>query len=221
MGKNQVLVDAVGTTLEGDLLLPANTRGIVLFAERPDSSRPSLDDFVARQLSKAGLGSLHLNLLTTEEQNLDARIACFRFDIALLASRLVGATDWLAKQPTTGGLSLGYFAAGTRGAAALVAAVERSALVQALVTHEGRPDLAEQHLAKLAAATLFLVGGAEEPLLGLNRSSLEQVGATKKNFVFVPGGPHPFDKPGPLHELARLAVDWFAANLSAPGKPKS
>ncbi|HWP29429.1 MAG TPA: alpha/beta fold hydrolase, partial [Chloroflexota bacterium] len=161
------------------------------------------------------------DLLTPEEETLDARTAQLRFDIELLARRLVAATDWLRAQPATQGLRLGYFGASTGAAAALVAAAERPAVVDAIVSRGGRPDLAGQALRRVRAPTLLIVGGRDTVVLQLNQAALRELGAAETRLVIVPGAGHLFEEPGALDEVARLAADWFMQHLvSAPaGRP--
>jgi len=212
----RVSISAAEALLEGDLELPPDARGVVLFPHGRGSSRGPNDALVALQLREAGLGTLLLSLLTAAEQKLDARIACFRFDIELLTGRLAAATDWLAEEPATGGLPIGYLGASNGAAAALAAAAERVATVGAVVALGGRPDLAERALARVAALTLLIVGGNDEELIGLNRTGLKQLGAGARQLAIVPGATHLFEEPGALEEAIRLAREWFTAHLIRP-----
>ena len=196
-------------TLEGDLRLPTGAQGIVLFAHGSGSSRHSpRNRFVAEALNAAGLGTLLLDLLTPEEEAIDLRTAHLRFDIGLLAERLVGATDWLAAQPDTARLRVGYFGASTGGGAALVAAAERPEAIGAVVSRGGRPDLAGPALSYVRAPTLLIVGGRDEEVITLNRWALARLPATAR-LTLVPGATHLFEEAGTLEEAARLARDWF------------
>jgi dienelactone hydrolase len=207
-------MDVDGVTLEGSLSIPVQAHGVVLFAHGSGSSRHSpRNRFVASALQQAGLGTLLLDLLSAEEGKLDARTAAFRFDIELLARRLVGATDWVTRRPEAQDLPVGYFGASTGAAAALRAAAVRPGVIHAVVSRGGRPDLAGPALARVAAPTLLLVGGLDEAVIELNRTALEQLGTTVKRLVIVPGASHLFEEPGALEEVARLAADWFTAWL--------
>ena len=209
-----VRVTAVSVTLEGNLSLPEEARGIVLFAHGRGSSRLSpRNRYVARILNEANLATLLVDLLTPEEEAVDVRTAHLRFDIGLLAERLVGATDWLVQHPDTSRLRIGYFGASTGAAAALVAAVMRPDVVGAVVSRGGRPDLAGRALAHVRAATLLIVGGHDVEVLELNRAALAQLRA-EKELVIVPGATHLFEEPGALDQVARLARDWFERHLT-------
>jgi dienelactone hydrolase len=207
--------------LEGDLAVPTAAQGIILFAHGSGSGRHSpRNRFVARALQEAGLATLLIDLLTAEEEDLDRTTGHLRFDIGLLAGRLLGATDWLGDRPETRSLPLGYFGASTGAGAALVAAAERPDRVGAVVSRGGRPDLAGPALPRVRAPTLLLVGGEDVPVIGLNRQALQQLGARDKQLTVVPGATHLFEEPGTLEEVARLAADWFTRHLGAPaGSP--
>jgi putative phosphoribosyl transferase len=207
---------AVGpVTLEGTLGVPRDPRGVVLFAHGSGSGRHSpRNRFVAQALRDAGLATLLIDLLTADEEAIDAHTAHLRFDIGLLARRLVGATDWLLGNAETTPLRIGYFGASTGAGAALVAAAERPEAVGAVVSRGGRPDLAGAALPRVRAATLLIVGGADVPVIGLNRQALERLGTADKQLVIVPGATHLFEEPGALEEVARLAGDWFLGHLS-------
>jgi dienelactone hydrolase len=206
-------------TLEGTLGHPEGARGVVLFAHGSGSGRHSpRNRFVARQLRQAGLATLLMDLLTEEEERLDQYTAHLRFDIGLLANRLVGATDWLVQDPHTAGLSVGYFGASTGGGAALVAAAARPDRVGAVVSRGGRPDLAGDALRAVRAPTLLIVGGDDEPVIALNEKALKQLAAPVKQLVIVPGATHLFVVPGKLVVVARLATDWFIRHLKLPAE---
>jgi putative phosphoribosyl transferase len=208
-----VRVTAGSVTLEGNLTLPEEARGIVLFAHGSGSSRLSpRNRYVARILNEAKLATLLVDLLTPEEEAVDVRTGHLRFDISLLAERLVGATDWLVQHPDTGQLRIGYFGASTGAAAALVAAAVRPDVVGAVVSRGGRPDLAGRALAHVRAPTLLIVGGHDVEVLELNRAALAQLRA-EKELVIVPGATHLFEEPGALDQVARLARDWFERHL--------
>jgi dienelactone hydrolase len=204
-----VHVDAGGLTLDGDLLVPRDAQGIVLFAHGSGSSRfSSRNRYVAEFLREGGLGTLLIDLLTRQEEAIDARTAHLRFDIALLAERLVGATNWLAKRPETEHLRVGLFGASTGGGAALVAAAEMPDRIAAVVSRGGRPDLAGHALPQVKAPTLLIVGGDDVPVIGMNREAYDQMTAERR-IEIVPGASHLFEEPGTLERVAQLARDWF------------
>jgi pimeloyl-ACP methyl ester carboxylesterase len=208
--------------LEGNLGIPDGALGVVLFAHGSGSGRHSpRTRFVARQLRAAGLATLLIDLLTEDEEAVDQYTAHLRFDIGLLADRLVGATDWVAKDPRTAGLSVGYFGASTGAGAALVAAAQRPERVGAVVSRGGRPDLAGEALPLVRAPTLLIVGGDDEPVIGLNKEALAQLGTPVKQLVIVPGASHLFEEPGKLEEVARLAADWFTRHLDLSAEEKA
>jgi putative phosphoribosyl transferase len=207
-----VRIDVGGVTLDGDLTRPPRTAGIVLFAHGSGSSRHSpRNRQVAEHLQRAGLGTLLMDLLTADEEQLDLRSRELRFDIGLLARRLVGAVDWLA----TGfgeELRVGLFGASTGAAAALVAAAERPSPVAAVVSRGGRPDLAGPALERVTTPTLLIVGGADPQVLALNRQAAGRLTADHRLEV-VPGAGHLFEEPGALEEVARQAAAWFVTYL--------
>ncbi len=207
-------VTAGPVTLEGNLSLPEEARGVVLFAHGSGSSRLSpRNRHVARLLNEGKLATLLIDLLTRDEEAIDLRTGHLRFDIGLLAERLVGATDWLVRHPDTRQLRVGYFGASTGAAAALVAAAERPEVVAAIVSRGGRPDLAGPALARVEAPTLLIVGGNDIPVIELNRQALAQL-RCEKRLVIVPGATHLFEEPGTLDEVARLAREWFERHLA-------
>lgn len=208
-----VRVTAGAVTLEGNLDIPDNATGIVLFAHGSGSSRHSpRNRFVAEQLQQRGLATLLIDLLTSAEEQVDMRTQHLRFDIGLLAHRLTMASRWLAEQPKTGDLKLGYFGASTGAAAALVAAAELPHQVAAVVSRGGRPDLAGSALPHVTAPTLLIVGGNDVPVINLNRQASAKLNAEKR-LEIVPGATHLFEEPGTLEEVARLAGDWFDVYL--------
>lgn len=206
----RVLVD--GIALPGDLGVPAAASGIVLFAHGSGSSRLSpRNTYVARELRTAHIGTLLFDLLT-EDEDQDYNT---RFDIGLLARRLVGATRWMQAQPEAAGREIGYFGASTGSAAALVAAAELGAGIRAVVSRGGRPDLAEDVLPTVTAPTLLIVGGNDLVVLDLNRHAFDRlVNACVKQVVVIPGATHLFEEPGTLEAVAALATDWFRRYLS-------
>jgi dienelactone hydrolase len=201
-------------TLDADLALPAGATGLVLFAHGSGSSRfSSRNRHVARRLNDAGLGTVLADLLTPDEEAVDDRTRQLRFDIELLAQRLVGAADWLAAHRPTGRRPIGLFGASTGAGAALVAAAQRPAAVRAVVSRGGRPDLAHDALGQVRAPTLLIVGGDDEPVIGLNERALAQL-SCEKELVIVPGATHLFEEPGALDEVAGLAREWFLRHLA-------
>jgi dienelactone hydrolase len=210
-------VSAAGVMLDGDLVVPETARGVVLFAHGSGSCRFSpRNRHVAGVLQGAGLATLLMDLLTPDEEAIDARTAHLRFDIGLLAERLVAATDWLRDQRETQALAVGYFGASTGGGAALVAAAERSQVVGAVVSRGGRPDLAGAALPRVKAPTLLLVGGQDVPVIDLNREAMRQLRGECR-LEIVPNATHLFEEPGTLDEVARLARDWFLRYLEPAG----
>jgi putative phosphoribosyl transferase len=208
-----VRVNAGAARLEGNLTLPEGAGGVVLFAHGSGSSRHSpRNRYVARLLNDERLGTLLIDLLTSDEEAIDQQTAHLRFDINLLARRLVAATDWLLQYPATKHLAVGYFGASTGAAAALVAAAERPEAIGAVVSRGGRPDLAGSALARVRAPALLIVGGNDPTVIDLNEAALAQLGA-KKQLVIVPGATHLFEEPGALDQVARLARDWFERYL--------
>jgi putative phosphoribosyl transferase len=210
-----VRVGTGGIVLEGNLSIPDGARGVVLFAHGSGSGRHSpRNRFVARQLVSSGLATLLIDLLTEAEEGAEKYTRHLRFDIGLLAGRLVGATDWLAGEARTTHLSVGYFGASTGGGAALVAAARRPDRVAAVVSRGGRPDLAGDALPQVTAPTLLIVGGDDEPVIEMNEWALARLGSPVKRLEIVPGASHLFEEPGTLEEVARLAADWFTRHLT-------
>lgn len=214
-GLHQVVDVEVGRlALKGDLVLPHPGKGLVLFAHGSGSSRFSpRNRFVAGVLQESGLGTLLLDLLTADEEAVDATTRRLRFDIPLLADRLEAATRWVRHQPWGEDLPLGYFGASTGAAAALVAAAREGGRVRAVVSRGGRPDLAGRWLPSVSAPTRLIVGGADREVLELNRVALEHMRAVR-DLVVVPGATHLFEEEGTLEEVARLAAEWFLRHLS-------
>ena len=209
-----IQVPAGRVTLEGTLTVPPEALGLVLFAHGSGSSRHSpRNRFVAQILNHAGFATLLVDLLTSEEEELDRMTGHLRFDIPLLADRLAGATDWLAQEEDLGTLKLGYFGASTGGAAALVAAADRPERVHAVVSRGGRPDLAGAALYRVQAPTLLIVGAHDPVVLTLNHSAMERLQNVYRLEV-VPGATHLFEEPGKLEEVGRLAVGWFETYLA-------
>ncbi|MFL6318868.1 MAG: dienelactone hydrolase family protein [Nitrososphaeraceae archaeon] len=213
--------------LEGNLSIPKNAQ-VVVFAHGSGSSRHSpRNRYVAQVLQNEGIATLLLDLLTEEEEEIDLQTRHLRFDIGLLAQRLVGATDWLKQNSGSRNLKVGYFGASTGAAAALVAAAERASTINAIVSRGGRPDLAgTDNLQKVQASTLLIVGGNDVPVIAMNKQALDKMhmledsnnndsekNKNKKKLVIVPGATHLFEEPGKLEEVARLAAEWFSNYL--------
>jgi len=203
--------------LEGDLDVPDGATGIVLFAHGSGSSRFSTRNrYVAQELRNGGLGTLLIDLLTPQEEAVDNRTAHLRFDIDLLAGRLVEAMEWMARQPPTAKLRVGLFGASTGGGAALVAAARVPQRVAAVVSRGGRPDLAGAALPKVEAPTLLIVGGDDVPVIGMNQEAYDQMRCVRRMEI-VPGASHLFEEPGTLERVAELARDWFVRYLTGTG----
>jgi putative phosphoribosyl transferase len=199
--------------LSGDLVVPEHAEGIVLFAHGSGSGRHSpRNRYVADVLQRGGLGTLLLDLLTEAEEQVDLESGHLRFDIDLLAKRLLDATDWLQRQPAGRNMSIGYFGASTGAGAALVAAAERPSLIGAIVSRGGRPDLAGSELPRVKAPTLLIVGSEDREVIELNRSAFTTLRCEKKLSI-VQGATHLFEEPGTLEEVSILARNWFRQNL--------
>jgi putative phosphoribosyl transferase len=200
--------------LSGSLTIPDNSMGLVLFAHGSGSSRHSpRNQFVARTLNRAGLGTLLFDLLTPEEEALDIQTREHRFNISLLAERLVHATKWTRQQDLTRDLRIGYFGSSTGGAAALVAAADLPDDAGAVVSRGGRPDLAGVALSKVQVPTLLIVGGNDDIVIELNEMARDQMRCEVKVEI-VPGATHLFEEPGALEQVAKLASDWFSLYLT-------
>ena len=209
-----VRIDADGDMLNGDLSLPANAAGLIVFAHGSGSSRhSSRNRMVADALQRARLATLILDLLTENEERVDMITAEFRFDIPLLARRVVSAVDWARAAQPTSALPIGLFGASTGAAAALIAAAERPEDVRAVVSRGGRPDLAEAALDRVLAPTLFIVGGRDEVVVQLNREAYARL-RSEKHLDLVPGATHLFDEPGALDEVSRVARECFVRYLA-------
>lgn len=209
-------------TLEGNLAVPARAAGIVLFAHGSGSSRHSpRNRFVAETLQRRGIATLLMDLLTANEEEIDQRTGQLRFNIPLLAKRLAGATAWVLRQPELSGMSIGYFGASTGAAAALVAAAQMPDKIAAVVSRSGRPDLAGDALGSVIAPTLLLVGGDDDPVIGLNEDALRQLRCSNKKMIIIPGATHLFEEPGTLEEVATLAADWFSSHFATKNEPQA
>ena len=212
---NEVHIPAGRATLAGNLNIPVNAAALVLFAHGSGSSRHSpRNQFVARTLNDAGLATLLFDLLTPEEELVDTRTAELRFDIDLLAERLVHATTWVKQQQQqTRNLRIGYFGSSTGGGAALVAAAQLPDDVGAVVSRGGRPDLAGAALPKMQAPTLLIVGGQDDIVIELNEQARDQMRCEVK-LEIIPGATHLFEEPGALEQVAKLASDWLIDHIA-------
>jgi dienelactone hydrolase len=211
---NEVQIQAGREVLSGTLHLPKTTAALVLFAHGSGSSRHSpRNQFVARTLNDAGLATLLFDLLTQVEEAIDMQTRELRFNIHLLAERLVHATKWAKQQPQTRDLRIGYFGSSTGGAAALVAAVDLPQDVSAVVSRGGRPDLAGEALPKVQAPTLLIVGGNDDIVIELNEQARDRMHCEVK-LEIVPGATHLFEELGALEKVAKLASDWFSLHLT-------
>ena len=206
---NIVHIAANGVELEGELVIPSDARGLVLFAHGSGSSRHSpRNKFVAQRLQDAGMGTLLLDLLTREEDALYEN----RFDIDLLTWRLERATQWLMDEPQPAGGAIGYFGASTGAAAALNAAATLGPNIGAVVSRGGRPDLAWEALSRVQSPTLLIVGGLDDVVISLNRRAYEQLNVEKR-LAIVPGATHLFEESGALDDVAAMASEWFVSKL--------
>jgi putative phosphoribosyl transferase len=200
-------------TLPGTLTLPDDAGGVVLFAHGSGSSRHSpRNQYVARFLERRGLATLLIDLLSATEEEVERSTRHLRFDIGLLAARLVAATSWLLAHSPARSLPLGYFGASTGAAAALVAAAGAPSRVRAVVSRGGRPDLAGDQLARVRCPTLLIVGGDDHEVIVLNSDALGRLHCDKR-LEIIPGATHLFEEPGALEEVAELAADWFVQHL--------
>jgi len=213
---SELQIQAGRAVLSGNLMIPENVVGLVLFAHGSGSSRHSpRNQFVARTLNDARLATLLFDLLTQHEEAIDMRTGEHRFNIGLLAERLVHATNWAKQQHETRDLRIGYFGSSTGGAAALVAAVDIPQDVDAIVSRGGRPDLAGDALPKVQAPSLLIVGGNDDIVIELNEMARDQMRCEVK-LEIVPGATHLFEEPGALEKVAKLASDWFVSHIG-PG----
>jgi dienelactone hydrolase len=202
-----------GAMLDGDLAIPHEARGVVIFAHGSGSSRhSSRNRFVAHELQTAGIGTLLMDLLTRQEEVVDSRTGHLRFDIGLLADRLVAARRWVGAREDVGKLPVGYFGASTGGGAALVAAAREPEEVAAVVSRGGRPDLAGRALPHVRAPTLLIVGGHDDVVIGMNENAKAQM-LCEVRLEIVPGATHLFEEAGALERVAELARGWFLRYL--------
>ena len=209
MEEGFVIIDAGKVKLEGNLVVPKEAQGIVLFAHGSGSSRHSpRNQYLAKQLQKAGLATLLIDLLTKEEERIDEMTRELRFNIGLLSSRLVGLIDWCLKDSRTKHLKIGLFGGSTGAAAALIAAAERGKAIKAVVSRGGRPDLALEHLSSVRSPTLLIVGGNDFAVIEMNEEALRELTCEKKLSI-VPHATHLFEEKGALEEVALLTEKWF------------
>jgi len=211
---SEIQIQAGGAVLFGELQIPEVAMTLVLFAHGSGSSRHSpRNQFVARTLNEAGLGTLLFDLLTPEEEGVDMRTREHRFNIGLLANRLVHATRWTKQLEQTRDLRIGFFGSSTGGGAALVAAAKVPEYVGAVVSRGGRPDLAADALPNVEAPTLLIVGGYDDVVIDLNEMARDQMRCEVK-LEIVPGATHLFEEPGALEQVAKFASDWFSLHLA-------
>jgi putative phosphoribosyl transferase len=208
--KKIVKIPSGKATIEGNLTVPRGAKRIVIFAHGSGSGRFSpRNRLVANVLEEAGIATLLIDLLTEEEEQIDMRTGRLRFDIDLLAQRLMAATEWVKKNPKTKDMAVGYFGASTGAAAALIAAAKLPEDVRMVVSRGGRPDLALEYLPRVKAPVLLIVGGRDTVVIDLNKEAMKHLRAEKR-FEIIPGASHLFEEPGKLEEVARLATAWFS-----------
>jgi dienelactone hydrolase len=220
VGRSFVRVRLADAWLDGELGMPAQPSGLVLFAHGSGSSRQSpRNQRVARVLEHRGFATLLIDLLTPAEEAIDVRTAEFRFNLELLADRLVSIVDWLHRQPGTVSLPIGLFGASTGGGAALIAAAARPRIA-AVVSRGGRPDLAGAALAMVVAPTLLIVGGLDATVIQMNRDAMQRMRGDVR-LEIVPGATHLFEEPGTLDRVGELAGDWFERHLRPVGASRT
>jgi putative phosphoribosyl transferase len=202
-------VKAGSVVLEGSLCIPQGVKGIVLFAHGGvDGRRSSGNKYIARTLENVDIATLLVDLLTPAELAIDERTARLRFNIKLLTKRLIDITDWLPGYLGAKNMKMGYFGVGTGSAAAIISATERPALIRAIVSRGGRPDLAANALPRVKTPTLLIVGGKDTPVVEMNREALQKL-KTEKTLAIIPGAGHLFEEPGAIQEVGHLAEGWF------------
>jgi putative phosphoribosyl transferase len=212
-GKADMKIPVGEVVVEGTLTLPPSAKSVVLFAHGSGSGRFSpRNQYVAKEFNKAQIGTLLFDLLTQEEEEQDVVTAEYRFDIPLLAERLIGATEWLRNDPKTKKLAFGYFGASTGAAAALIASAKLPTEVSVVVSRGGRPDLAGDFLLRVTVPTLLLVGGLDTEVIELNREAMDKM-KNEKKLVIITGATHLFEEPGTLEEVAKIATEWFLRHL--------
>jgi putative phosphoribosyl transferase len=207
--QTEMKIPVGNVVVEGTLTLPSGAKGVVLFAHGSGSSRFSpRNQYVAKEFNKATIGTLLFDLLTQEEEETDMVTAEYRFNIPLLAQRLIGVTEWLRNDSQTKKLAFGYFGASTGAAAALIAAAKLPNEIASVVSRGGRPDLAGEYLPNVVAPTLLLVGGLDSEVIELNQEAMNQM-TTEKKLTIIPGATHLFEEPGTLEQVAKFSKDWF------------
>jgi len=212
--QTDVKITVRDVVVEGSLTMPPGAKGIVLFAHGSGSSRFSTrNQYVAKVFNKEKIGTLLFDLLTRREEEEDIVTAEYRFNIGLLAERLVGTTEWLKNDPQTRHYSFGYFGASTGAAAALISAAKLPNDIAAVVSRGGRPDLATDYLPQVVAPTLLLVGSLDTVVIDLNEKAMNQMTNLKK-LIIIPGATHLFEEPGKLEVVAKLSTDWFLRYLT-------
>jgi dienelactone hydrolase len=208
----QIPIDSI--ILEANLTIPVNSHAIVVFAHGSGSNRFSArNQMVAQTLTRSGISTLLVDLLTPSEDSLDRQTQHLRFDIGLLAFRVTAAIDWLANNPATGALRTGLYGASTGAAAAIVAAAARPLRIGAVVSRGGRVDLAGQALSQLRAPTLMIAGGHDQPIVRLNRDAYAAM-RTLKAMEVIPGAGHLFEELGAMERVSTLTRDWFVQYLT-------
>jgi putative phosphoribosyl transferase len=220
--ESEVSMECRDALLEGTLVVPERCTGIVLFAHGSGSSRRSpRNRYVAEVLQSQEITTLLFDLLTRAEESVDELTGELRFDIQFLAERLIGATNWVMQRPDLQRFKIGYFGASTGAGAALVAASRLPGVVSAVVSRGGRPDLAGDALRSVVAPTLLIVGGNDEPVIGMNQTALAKLKCPEKKLVIIPGATHLFEEPGTLEEVARIAAVWFTQYLATAGRARA
>ena len=215
-GKSGVLIPMGEIELEAELTIPRQARGLVLFAHGSGSSRHSpRNQFVAGVLQESGIATLLFDLLTVAEEEEEAYTRHLRFDMPLLADRLLRATLWVAEQEITRQFNLGYFGSSTGAAAALMAAAALGEKINSVVSRGGRPDLAGPALERVTAATLLVVGGNDIQVIALNQEACARL-RCEKELKIIPGATHLFEEPGALEKVSRLAANWFLQHMAQP-----
>jgi pimeloyl-ACP methyl ester carboxylesterase len=220
MDSSLVLISSDTIHLEGELGLPDHAQGLVVFAHGSGSGRHSpRNQAVATHLQEAGLATLLMDLLTAEEEHEERYTRHHRFDIQLLCDRLVSATDFVSTLAETAHLPIGYFGASTGAAAALAAAASLGDRIEAVVSRGGRPDLAGATLAVVTSPTLLIVGGADGPVIKMNREAMGRMISACVRVEIIPGATHLFGEPGTLERVAELSAAWFQRHLGRNGGP--
>jgi pimeloyl-ACP methyl ester carboxylesterase len=213
MRSSEITIPLKDARLGGELIVSEEAEGLVLFAHGSGSSRHSpRNQFVARTLRQAGLGTLLFDLMTAEEEAAEERTRHLRFNIAFLSQRLSAATLWAKNELAALNPRMGYFGSSTGAAAALVAAAELGNVVSAIVSRGGRPDLAQGSLELVSAPTLLIVGGEDTEVITLNQEAYDRM-RCEKDLRIIPGASHLFEEPGKLEEVAEMASDWFVEHL--------